>query len=52
MFKNLQINYKFYVKQDNRMPEKEQNWFLAMEAAETTESEMLGRDFLVVGLRM
>lgn len=31
------------------MLEKGQNWFSAMGAAETTESEMLGREFTEVG---
>lgn len=32
------------------MPEKGPNWFLALEAAETTESEELGRELMGVGL--
>ena len=34
------------------MLEKGQNWFSAMGAAETTESEVLGREFTEVGLGM
>lgn len=48
--KNLKTNYRIYVKQGYRMLEKEHNWFLAMEVAETTVSEMLGREFMEVGL--
>lgn len=36
------------------MPEKEQNWFLAMDVAETTESEVLGVESkgVVLGMQL